>query len=374
MKKIFLATVLTAASLSVNAQEGISKSKFFDNWQVGVNVGGYTPTHSPNGFFKSTRPNFGLEVGKQLSPGFRLGAEGTAYINNNSTGVRNPLAIEHTNVAILGTFNLSNIFAGYKGTPRKFEVEAFAGPGWFHSFVQEPALDNDRMTAKFGANFLLNLGTNKAWGIKFSPSILYFVDNPATNTQNSLNSKFSFTQASLGIVYRFKGSNGAHHITNVENKTTVVDNSEELDQKERELKNANAKIARLESDLEAAKSRKPASTTTTITKTKRTLESVVTFRQGKSTIDAAQLPNVERIASYMKKHKNSEVLIKGFASPEGNADINARIAKARAEAVKSMLVSKYKIEASRITAEGNGVGDMFTEPDWNRVSIATIKD
>ena len=230
------------------------------------------------------------------------------------------------------------------------------------------------MTAKFGANFLLNLGTNKAWGIKFSPSILYFVDNPATNTQNSLNSKFSFTQASLGIVYRFKGSNGAHHITNVENKTTVVDNSEELDQKERELKNANAKIARLESDLEAAKSRKPASTTTTITKTKRTLESVVTFRQGKSTIDAAQLPNVERIASYMKKHKNSEVLIKGFASPEGNADINARIAKARAEAVKSMLVSKYKIEASRITAEGNGVGDMFTEPDWNRVSIATIKN
>ena len=38
------------------------------------------------------------------------------------------------------------------------------------------------------------------------------------------------------------------------------------------------------------------------------------------------------------------------------------------------LGNKYKINASRITAEGQGVGDMFTEPDWNRVSICTIED
>jgi hypothetical protein len=46
--------------------------------------------------------------------------------------------------------------------------------------------------------------------------------------------------------------------------------------------------------------------------------------------------------------------------------------KARAEAVKTILVNKYKINPSRITAEGQGVGDMFTEPDWNRVSICSI--
>lgn len=378
MKKIFLSTVLAAMSLSVNAQEGISKSKFFDNWQIGVNGGGYTYTHKQTpyaeGFFKGTRPNFGLEIGKQISPGFRLSLDGTAYINNNSQGRYNPLFIEHTNVALLGTFNLSNIFGGYKGAPRKFEVEAFAGPGWLHTFEQEPKQDFNEMTAKFGANLLYNFGANKAWGIKFSPSILYFVDHSAKNTNNSLNSKYSFTQASLGLVYRFKGSNGAHHITNVEGKTTVVDNRDEVNQKDKELREANARIAQLEADLEEARSKKAITTTTTVTETKRTLESVVTFRQGKSTIDVAQLPNVERVAAYMRKHKNSEVVIKGFASPEGNADINARIAKARAEAVKNMLVTKYKIEASRITAEGNGVGDMFSEPDWNRVSIATIKD
>ena len=42
--------------------------------------------------------------------------------------------------------------------------------------------------------------------------------------------------------------------------------------------------------------------------------------------------------------------------------------------VADFRVNKYKISASRITAEGQGVGDMFTEPDWNRVSICTIED
>ena len=60
--------------------------------------------------------------------------------------------------------------------------------------------------------------------------------------------------------------------------------------------------------------------------------------------------------------------------PEGNVEINAKIATARAEAVKTILVNKYKINTSRITAEDQGVGDMFTEPDWNRVSVCTIED
>ena len=98
------------------------------------------------------------------------------------------------------------------------------------------------------------------------------------------------------------------------------------------------------------------------------------FRQGKSSVDASQLPNVERVASYLKKYADSKVVIKGYASPEGSVEVNARIAAARAEAVKTILVNKYKISASRITAEGQGVGDMFTEPDWNRVSICTIED
>ena len=199
MKKIFLSVMFAGAAVAANAQsvKGISYGKFFDNWQVGVNVGGYTPT-TGYPFFKSTRLNFGVEVGKQISPSFRLSADGVAYINDNARGGHNPLAIEHTNVAMLGNFNLSNIFGGYKGAPRTFEVEAFAGPGWLHSY-NPGRNDSNEMTVKFGANFLLNLGASKAWAIKLSPSILYAL-TPAYQQDHSLSNNNSFTQASLGLV------------------------------------------------------------------------------------------------------------------------------------------------------------------------------
>ena len=375
MKKNFLTVMLAGAAVAANAQKvsNINNADFFDNWQVGVNVGGYTPT-TGYPFFKSMRLNFGMELSKQISPGFRLSADGVAYINTNIDGRHNALVIERTNVAMLGNFNLSNIFGGYKGAPRNFEIEAFAGPGWTH-FYNPGRNDNNTMTVKAGANFLFNLGASKAWAIKLSPSILYNL-KPADQQDHSLNNNNSITQASLGIVYRFKGSNGAHNFTAYQEPATPVveDKSgmlrQELSEKERELTDARNRIHELEGRLAEARDKKPE--VETIVETKRTLESVVTFRQGRSNIEVSQLPNVERIATYLRKYPNSRVVIKGFASPEGSVEVNERIARARAEAVKSVLIKQYKINADRIVAEGNGVGDMFSEPDWNRVSIATI--
>ena len=372
MKKIFLSVMFAGAAVAANAQsvKGISYGKFFDNWQVGVNAGGYTPT-TGYPFFKSTRFNFGVEVGKQISPSFRLSADGVAYINNNVAGYRNPLVIEHTNVAMLGNFNLSNIFAGYKGAPRTFEVEVFAGPGWFHSYYPGRN-DSNEMTVKAGANFLLNLGASKAWAIKLSPSILYGL-TPADQQAHSLNNNNSITQASLGIVYRFKGSNGAHHITAAQAPAAPVVEDKSGPLRE-ELRDAKKRIHELEEELAEARNRKPEVVETKVVETKRTLESVVTFAQGKTIIAPSQQPNVARIATYMKKYPKSKVIIKGFASPEGSVEVNERIAKARAEAVKSVLVKQYKIDGDRIVAEGEGVGHMLSEPDWNRVPIATTKD
>ena len=134
------------------------------------------------------------------------------------------------------------------------------------------------------------------------------------------------------------------------------------------------KAADLEKALNDCKNQAPKAITETVTNNKQTLESVVTFRQGGTSVESSQTPNVERIATYLKNHKNATVSIKGYASPEGNADVNARIAKQRAESVKNMLINRYKIAANRITAEGQGVGNMFEEPDWNRVSICTINE
>ncbi len=111
----------------------------------------------------------------------------------------------------------------------------------------------------------------------------------------------------------------------------------------------------------------------TVVETAKTLESVVTFRQGKSSIDASQLPNVERIATYLNKHSNAKVVVKGYASPEGNIEVNERIESAR-QCRHEFISQKYRISADRITAKGQGIGNMFSEADWNRVIICTIEE
>jgi putative immunoreactive 43 kDa antigen PG32 len=386
MKRTLLSVAaIVATFVSANAQEMLSKSKFFDNWQVGVKGGGFSWT-TREAFIKNTRATFGAEIGKQISPAFRLGVEGMAYVRpvdyDNNPAFNN--FIDETNVSLVGTVNLSNLIAGYKGTPRFFEVEGFAGLGWMHTYVQNiiPNVNtrenypSNKMTAQFGSNLLFNLGESKAWGIKISPALVYGVDTPAQNSQNSLNIHNSFTQVTAGVVYRFKGSNGAHHFTTAaqapDNSAELARLRDELNGKNKQLADNQKQIKNLQDELEAARNKKPEVVEKVVTKNKKTLESVVTFRVAKSTIDASQLPNVERIASYLNKYRNAKVSIKGYASPEGDLEKNKKLATARAEAVKTLLVKRYKISADRIEAEGNGIGDMFSEPDWNRVSIANI--
>jgi len=389
MKKniLTLAAIFTAA-VSANAQETLSNSKFFDNWQVGVKAGGFSYT-TQEAFLKNTRATFGAEIGKQISPVFRLGLEGMAYVRPNlvDDDPKYGNFIDQTNVSLVGTVNLSNLFAGYKEAPRFFEVEGFAGLGWMHQYIQniipgvntrENSITNG-MSAQFGSNLLFNLGQSKAWGIKLSPAIVYAVDTPAKNSINSLNSSASFTQLTAGVVYRFKGSNGAHHFTRPSNREELEALNKQLAGlrsdlrgKEDQLSESQRRIAQLERDLEEARNKKPQVIEKTITTSKKTLESVVTYRVGRTNIEPSQLPNVERIATYLKKYPNSKVVIKGYASPEGNLEKNQKLAADRAQSAKKILVSRYKIAADRIQAEGNGIGDMFSEPDWNRVSISTI--
>ena len=390
MKKniLTLAAILTAA-VSANAQETLSSSKFFDNWQVGVKGGGFSWT-THEAFIKNTRATFGAEIGKQISPAFRLGVEGMAYVRpvqfDDATEFGN--FVDMSNVSLVGTVNLSNLIAGYKGTPRFFEVEGFAGLGWAHIYPQ--GADNRKapivlngMTSQFGSNLLFNLGQSKAWGIKISPALIYFVDGvenrTESNSQNELNLTKSWTQVTAGVVYRFKGSNGAHHFTRPSNREELealnkqlAGLREDLRGKDGQLSESQRRIAQLEKELQEARNKKPEVIERTVTKSKKTLESVVTYRVGRTNIESSQLPNVERIATYLKKYPNSKVVIKGYASPEGNLEKNQKLAADRAESVKKILVSRYKISSDRIQAEGNGIGDMFSEPDWNRVSISTI--
>ena len=373
-KSIILLAFILGGFTVANAQSVVEGTKLTDNWSVGVNAGGVTPlTHSA--FFKGMRPTFGVGVSKQLTPIFGLGFQGMGYINTTSSKT----AFDASDVSVLGKVNLMNLFASYMGEPRLFEVEAVAGMGWLHYYASSDG-DQNSWSTRFGMNFNFNLGESKAWTLGLQPAIVYDMQGDFNRAKSRFNVNSAAFEITAGLTYHFKTSNGNHYFTKVKvyNQAEIDDlNSSinalrgEVNNKNSELNNAVQRISGLQRDLEDCRTKTvPAA----VVKTSRVPESIITFRQGRSVVDASQLPNVERVASYMKKHPDTRVVIKGYASPEGSIEVNDRIAKARAEAVKNILVKKYKINIDRITAEGQGVGDMFTEPDWNRVSICTIED
>lgn len=380
MKKFLSALALGMMVTSASAQKTVQGAGFFDNWSIGLVGGGVVPTVQSD-YIKDMRGTYGLDLTKQITPGFGLGLE--YLVSHNTTGGGN--VFDRQNLSLLGKFNLSNLFCGYNGQPRLFEVEAVAGVGWGHDFhpTREGA-DANYLTTKYGVNLNFNVGEAKAWTIGIKPAIVYNMNNEGHRMQPSYNVNRSSMEFLVGVTYHFKNSNNGKNYMTLQRaydqaevdglNAKINDLRAQNNDKDATLAQKNEEIRNLQQQLNDCRNQKPVVQTQTVTKNTASLEQTVTFRQGKSVVDASQLPNVERVATFLRNHKSATVTIKGYASPEGSAEVNARIAKARAEAVKKILTNKYKIAENRITAEGQGVGNMFSEDDWNRVSICTIND
>jgi len=395
MKKIItLCFALVLGAVAVNAQTTVKGSKFTDNWSIGVQGGLISPA-AHHAIIGDARPIAGLTLTKMITPAFGLAVEGNMAFNVGShidmQGVKGACAIDATQVSLLANVNLGNFLCGYKGEPRAVEFVALYGFGWAHNFYSKSqALDVNALTSKAGLNINFNLGDAKAWQINVKPAIVWALSgNTETLGYKRIchNTHYDLSRALLeltaGVTYKFGNSNGTHNFV----KAKLYDQAEVdglnakindlragLKNKDADLQKANATIKDLQNQLNDCRNRAPQVIRETKENTTNNLESVVTFAQGKSIIAASQYPNVERIATYLKNHKDAKVVIKGYASPEGSIEINQKLAKARAEAVKTLLQKKYGIKSSRILAEGQGVGNMFSEPDWNRVAISTLTE
>ena len=89
-----------------------------------------------------------------------------------------------------------------------------------------------------------------------------------------------------------------------------------------------------------------------------------------TTIDASQYASIEMVAKYMRGRKDAQIIVKGFASSDGDVERNKMLADGRAESVKTALIKRYKIAADRIIAEGQGATEDFSEwNDFNRVVL-----
>ena len=376
---MMMLAVAAMVTTSVSAQNALEDSKTFDNWYIGIN-GGVSSRLKPNdAFFSNVNPHAGLRLGRYWTPVVGWAVEGDLFFRDKAFDASDQNGLKALNVDLLCTLNLSNWFGGYKGEPRPFEIVAVGGLGWNYIFKSKTSHKDD-LVSKLGLDFTFNLGEAKAWQIYLEPAIDF---NLTSQGPVQFNVNQSALQVSVGINYKFGNSNGTHNFK----RAQLRDQGEidDLNARINELRGENDKkdvriardirrIAELEDSLAAAKNVKPTVVKNVVTKVvnNNVLQPTVIFGLGKSTVDAAQMASVAMIAKYMKNHPESRILIKGYASPEGNPELNQKLSEARAASVKNALVSRYGIPESRLTTQGMGATDeLFDEIDFNRVATFT---
>lgn len=396
MKKFSLMLAVAFSALTANAQDegGFYGNKFFDNCYIGVN-GGIASGTTHQAVFKNVNWNVGLRLGKYFSPIFGFGIEGNLYFNNRHGAYVNPqgghslsggTTVRYSNVGFFGTINLMNAFGQYIGEPRKFEVSFVPGFSWGHNFGNDPVPEGTKMNtlnSKVAFDLAYNFGKYQEWQAYFEPSINYCiagVDDPGDDRTNKIvkyNINNSFLQFNLGIIYKFKTSNGAHNFMLVEacdpmeiddlnaavndlrakdslNVATIDNLQKEVQDLQDALNECNAKpkaSPNLEPQLPA-----------------------IFYQVNRSDITPAQQQNVQIVADILKNHPTYSVRIKGYASPEGPSDNNNVLGVRRADAVKTMLITRYGIAASRIVAEGCGETDqLFETYEFNRCALIFLQ-
>ena len=371
MKKLVLLFAAAAMAVSVSAQT-VTESKTFDNFYIGINGGAQVKTTN-EAWMKNLNSNAGLRIGRWFTPVFGLAAESNVYFNDHCSHFmpQSKTIARYMNTSLIATVNFSNWFAGYKGEPRTFEFVPVFGFGWGHTFGTE---DNfNVLTSKAGIDFTFNLGSKKAWQIYVEPSMNWALNGYGYEGVAYDINKSAF-QLNAGIVYKFKNSNGSHNFTiaqlrdqsEIDGLNGQINNlRNDLNNKDSQLSAKDKQIKDLQNALDECNKKpkyvKPATATN--------LQPTVLFQQGKSNVEKSQMPNIELIAQYMKNHPEANIESKGYASPEGPKELNQKLSEKRAEAVKKVLVKKYKIAAGRLTTKGMGATDkLFKQVEFNRVS------
>ena len=317
MKKfILMMVVLFSTVCSINAQSAYEKAKFFDNWSAGVTAGISSPLD-----FNSVTPfntNFGLKLQKDFTPEVGVQIEGLAFVNDNHFTTSNTW-VKALNINASGVLNWTNIFCGYKGSPRFFEVSTVTGLGWLHNYGNA---DNS-LSAKTGFDLAFNFGKTKTHSFVLSPTVYWNLG--AIDNSIQFNKNHAQLAINASYVYHFKNSNGTHSF------------------KKYDIGAMNSEINSLREEL----AKKPKEVIKEVVK----VDTVSNIVDNNYTIcfdkGASSVGDVTSIAKALNS-TDSNITIIGGVSPEGSESYNKTLALKRAQAVKNALV-KAGVKAERIS-------------------------
>lgn len=324
MKKILLMLALFSAVVSANAQIATENSNALDNLSIGVTGGVSTPLDFNSIFPLNT--NVGLKIAKDFTPAFGVEAEGIAFLNDNHfSDIKT--AVKATNVGLSGVFNLSNIFGGYQGTPRVFEVKTVTGIGWLHSWDTP----NNFLTSKTGLDFVFNVGKKKAHSFVLTPAVYWNLNKFGNVKFNKHDSQLAIN---LSYIYHFKTSNGTHHFKTYD-VGAMISEIDRLNGALSECESREPQVKEVERVVEK-----------TVTVNEPNTKWIVPFEFGKSSLTPAAVFILNQIG------EDSIVEITATASPEGSKEFNQKLSEMRAAKVSDFLTKRGVKVAS---AEGKGV-------------------
>ena len=308
MKKFLFMIALFMGVVSANAQIATQNSYALDNIGIGATIGLSTPLNGP---MFPVNTFVGLKGTKDFTPYFGVQLEALATLGDNHFADLKT-AFKATHIGANAVFNVFNIFGGYNGTPRWFELNTVTGLGWLHY-----------ADVKTGLDLVFNIGKKKAHSIVVTPAIYWNLTQRGGIKFNSDEAQFAIAAS---YVYHFKTSNGTHHF-----KTWDVGA-------------LNDEINYLRGALDECQRKEPVVVervvdNTTIIKTANDFW-LVSFETAKSELSTE--------AKYILNQIGNDAIVDviGTASEDGTPEFNQKISEERAAKVADYLTNQRGVKVN----------------------------
>lgn len=244
MKQIFALMAFLLSAISAEAQDNmaqyamnaelparrvIEKPKFADNWSFSFAGGVYHPMVFDLKYLVDCSGFAGVvELRKQISPVVGLALEADGYYRMPRKERRDPRTV----IGPMLHVNLMNLFGGYKGKPRIFEIEAGIMPAWGHLYrgsKYDIIPDEDYFATKYGLDFNFNVGPSRAWTLSLRPAAVFDVTSKSpipgvmTYPYDGYDMRRMDLQMFVGFTYHFPNRGTQRHFNF---STPQVDNDE----------------------------------------------------------------------------------------------------------------------------------------------------
>ena len=356
----------------------VETNGFWSNWFVSAGAGAqvYFGDHDREAKFGNRiSPALDIAIGKWFSPeiGARLMYNGlsakgaTRWGQAHSTGEQvdgwgigmYKSKFHYFSFQADAMFNLTNIICGYK-EDRVYNCTPYFGVGIMK------ANDHPKKTEVAGSFGIMN-------SFRLSSALDLNLDVRGTMVPDAFDGETGQASAdgllavTVGITYKInpRGWNRAKTVTR-----NVYDNTE-LNRMREKLNRLNEENARLADELARKSQEKP------VVKQIASANVLIVFPIGKSTLSNQARVSLGMLADAINAGDESTVYtITGYADAgTGSKELNERLSKERAEAVRDCLVDEFGVDASQLKVDyKGGVENMFyDDPRMSRAVITSSK-